>query len=80
MEYGTRKSIFNNLKDYDCLCNDEHAFIEITEWTNGEGYDITIDSKSKYVIMSLTEGEINAITHLISCLRYGGSIKASNKE
>jgi hypothetical protein len=80
MEYGTRKSIFNNLKDYDCLCNDEHAFIEITEWTNGEGYDIIIDSENKHMIISLTDGEIKAITHLISCLRYGGFTKTSNKE
>lgn len=80
MEYSTRKSIFNNLKNYDYLCNDEHAFIEITEWTNAEGYDITIDSKNKHMIISLTEGEIDAITHLISCLRYGGSTKTSNKE
>ena len=36
MEIYNRKAIFAELKDYDVLSSD-NAYIEITEWHNGEG-------------------------------------------
>lgn len=45
-----------NLKDY-CSFSDEHGFAEVTEWSNGEGFDITIQSKSETRFLSLTHGE-----------------------
>jgi hypothetical protein len=48
------------LKNYDHLAK-EHDFIELCEWHNGEGFDVTIsDSKS----ISLTWGEFEALTAL----------------
>lgn len=65
MKIGSRKSINDNLQKYDHLKN-KSSFIEITEWTNGEGWDITIDEK----IFSLTYGELEAINYLVKALDY----------
>lgn len=66
MEYNSRKSVNDKLKRYDYLAKDED-FIEIVEWTNGEGYDITINDDK---IISLTKGQIDAIDYLIKSLEY----------
>lgn len=69
MEFNNRKSVNSTLKNYDYLCKDDD-FIEITEWTNGEGYDISIETKSNTKFYSLTHGELEAINHLIKSLEY----------
>lgn len=69
MEFNNRKSVNSPLKNYDYLCKDDD-FIEITEWTNGEGYDISIETKSNTKFYSLTHGELEAINHLIKSLEY----------
>lgn len=65
MEFNSRKSINDKLKKYDYLAKD-NDFIEVIEWTNGEGYDIIINDK----IISLTRGQIDAINYLVSSLEY----------
>ena len=65
MEFNNRKSISDNLKKYDYLAKNDD-FIEVTEWTNGEGYDITINDK----IISLTDGQLEAINYLTKSLEY----------
>ena len=60
-----RKSINDNLRKYDHLAK-ENSFIEITEWGNGEGWDITIDDR----VISLTWGQLDAIQYLILALQY----------
>ena len=60
-----RKSINDNLRKYDHLAQ-ENSFIEITEWGNGEGWDITIDDH----MMSLTWGQLDAIQYLTLALQY----------
>lgn len=65
LKLENRKTVYENLKRFDCLAK-EDSFIEVTEWTNGEGFDISIDDKH----LSLTEGEIDAINYLIMTLRY----------
>ena len=42
MEHYNRKSVTDSLKKYDCLAKDSD-FIEVTEWYNGEGWDISIN-------------------------------------
>lgn len=66
MEIKNRKSVYDNLKIYDYLCNDEDKSIEVTEWTNGEGWDITIGER----VISLTRGELDAINFLTKYLEY----------
>jgi hypothetical protein len=65
MKINNKKSIYDDLQKYDCL-KSKSSFIEITEWTNGEGWDITIDEK----IFSLTYGELEAIKYLTRVLDY----------
>lgn len=65
MKINNKKSIYDDLQKYDCL-KSKSSFIEITEWTNGEGWDITIDEK----IFSLTYGELEAIKYLTRVLNY----------
>ena len=61
-EENKRKAIWAELSQFDVLTK-EHSFIEITEWTNQEGADITISAYSEKFI-SLTWGEIEAIKKL----------------
>lgn len=65
MGIKSRKSVFDNLSKYDILSKKD-SFIEITEWSNGEGWDITIDDK----IISLTIGQLDAINYLTKVLEY----------
>lgn len=64
-ELTQRKSISDDLHKYDYLAK-EHSFIEVTEWANREGWDITIDDK----VMSLTYGQLDAIQYLTLALQY----------
>lgn len=61
-----RKCITDNLRKYDYLAK-ESSYIELTEWTNGEGYDINIDDEEHF---SLTYGQLDAINYLIKTLEY----------
>lgn len=65
MEANNRKSVWSDLNKFDVLAK-EHDFIEITEWTNGEGWDITINEK----ILSLSCGQLEAINYLTKYLDY----------
>lgn len=71
METNKRKSIFDKLYKYDWLVSDKNKYIEITEWTNGEGIDIVIDD-NKFI--SITYGELDAINYLQLTLKYKDSI------
>lgn len=42
-------------------------FIEVTEWSNGEGIDISIESRP---LISLSFGELSAINYLAKSLEY----------
>lgn len=56
-----RKSLMVELKDFDHLAK-ENDFIEVTEWGNGEGYDIALSDKQ---VISITMGQFDAIKKLI---------------
>lgn len=61
MDFYTRKAIFAQLKDY-CHLAKKDSFMEVTEWKNGEGWDISIDNKQ----FSLTHGELQLLIILTS--------------
>lgn len=65
MEILERKSISDKLCKYDHLAK-EDDFIEVTEWGNGEGWDITLNEQ----VISLTWGQLDAIDYLIKHLQY----------
>lgn len=62
IEVTTRKAKFTNLKPY-CHHSKEHDYMEVTEWSNGEGLDININDKKH---ISLTWGELEALQVLIN--------------
>ena len=63
MELDERKAVNDSLKKYDHLAKDSD-FIEVTEWANGEGWDISLNDK----LISLTYGQLEAIKYLVKAL------------
>ena len=68
MNLGDRKSVSDDLNKYDVLAKKDD-FIEVTEWTNGEGWDISINETQ----FRLTRGELDAINYLTKVLEYGSN-------
>ena len=67
MEFVKRKSVHDKLSKYDYLSNhDSDDFIEVTEWANGEGWDISIGDR----LFSLNWDELAAINYLTAFLQY----------
>jgi hypothetical protein len=63
MDKYKREAVFSKLKEYDHLA-DERDFIEVTEWKNGEGFDVEIVSKLS-TRFQLTWGEFTALKKLV---------------
>lgn len=61
-----RKSVFAELNHF-CVLSKDNDYIEITEWHNGEGFDINICSNSD-ITFSITYGQFKAIKKLIKKL------------
>lgn len=66
-EITSVKVIHDSLRKYDVLAKNDD-FIQVAEWVNGEGYDITLGDR----VISLTDGQLDAINFLVKCLRYEG--------
>ena len=62
-EIVKRASISSDLNNY-CYMAKDFDFIEVTEWFNTEGVDISIMSGLGHKTISLTYGEIDAIKKL----------------
>jgi len=45
---------------------DENVFVTMTEWVNGEGFDVAINANKREQILSLTDEELSAIMALYS--------------
>ena len=60
MKFATRKTVYADLNDY-CHMDKPHDVIEVTEWTNGEGWDVTLGTRQ----LMLTHGELQAL--LVLC-------------
>ena len=65
MELYERKAVNDSLKKYDHLAKNSD-FIEVTEWANGEGWDISLNDR----LISLTYGQLEAIKYLVKSLDY----------
>jgi hypothetical protein len=62
MKQYQRQSKFTELRPYDHLAK-ESDFMEVTEWHNGEGFDVTMSDNKSF---SLTWGELTALTVLVN--------------
>jgi hypothetical protein len=67
MKINNRKAIFTELKEY-CHLAEEHDFIEVTEWTNGEGFDVSMSNKLGNTIFQITYGEFKVLKKLVKTL------------
>jgi hypothetical protein len=67
MEKYNRKAVFSELKDYCTfsVINPERGdFMEVTEWYNGEGFDVEINGVDK-TSFSMTHGQFTLLKKLI---------------
>lgn len=63
-----RRSDMVDLKDF-CVFGRKDDYVEVTEWANGEGYDVSMITITGEKIFSLTHGEFDALKYLIKDLR-----------
>lgn len=70
MKIENRKSVSDNLTKFSIFAK-ENDFIEVTEWTNGEGVDILIDREQfESSRIAFSYDELEAIDYLVKVLRY----------
>jgi len=67
MKKYKRNALFDELKKYDYLAG-ESDFMEVTEWGNGDGFDVEIAGKLS-VRFPLTWGEYDALKKLVKKLK-----------
>lgn len=60
-----RRAVFAELKQWCAGYGSEHDYIEVTEWANGEGFDIDIETNQRQRFQ-LTWGQWEAVKHLIN--------------
>lgn len=66
-----RKSVSVDLHKFSSLFSKEGDYVEVTEWTNGEGFDIclcTSETNHRGKTLSLTRDEIEAIYNALVLL------------
>lgn len=56
MKFNKRNSVHVDLSDY-CHLAKPYEICEVTEWTNGEGWDVAIGTRT----FQLTMGELQAL-------------------
>ena len=66
MEFNERTSVKDDLRKYDHLANKD-SIIQVTQWANGEGWDISIDDNP---VISLTWGQLDAINYLVNTIQF----------
>ena len=65
MEVTKVSQITDSLKKYTYSGKDSD-YITLTEWANGEGYDIDINGK----LIALSDNELDAINYLALVMRF----------
>ncbi len=65
MEITKVNQITDSLKKYT-YSGKESDYVTLTEWANGEGYDIDINGK----LITLSDSELDAINYLVLVMRF----------
>jgi hypothetical protein len=60
-----RKSKFIELDPY-CHLSKQHDFADVCEWSNGEGFDVTVNSVGGNQRFGLTYGQWEALQVLVA--------------
>lgn len=78
LEVTYRKTIFTSLDSF-CHLIDKGSTIELTKWSNGEGYDIrciTYNGKTPTETMhSFTCGQLDALVRLYAFIEFNTSLQ-----
>ena len=64
MEKNKRNSISDYIHKYCHFSNSDEDFMELTEWTNGEGVDVMISHGSNSTFISLSYGQLDMMVTL----------------
>ena len=64
----TRPAANVKLSDF-CVFANINDFLEVTEWSNCEGVDINIETKTKSINFRLTFGELKAINKCVKAIQ-----------
>ena len=67
IEFSKRLSAFTALKPFCSMAKDDD-FMEVTQWTNHEGFDIQISDVSGTRTIFMTDGEFLALKKLVKSL------------
>ena len=65
IQVNKRRAVSSELKPY-CHHSGVNDFMEVTQWTNGEGFVIVIDRKHDSEKFSLTYGEFELLQVLMN--------------
>jgi hypothetical protein len=65
IEVSQRRAVLAQLKPY-CMLSGDDDYMEVTQWSNGEVYDIVIDRKGDTERFSLTHGELELLQVLLN--------------
>lgn len=72
IEISNRKAAFAELKDYCAFSLGERKekgdFLEVTQWTNGEGYDVHISDLNGKKLFHLTCGQWEAMRNCVKAI------------
>lgn len=69
MEFNSKKSVIDDLSVYDFRAKDSD-WIEVTQWSNEEGFDVDIQADNVLKHFSLSIDELDAVNHLVGTLRF----------
>jgi hypothetical protein len=67
INFSKRSAAFTELNQFCHHASDED-YMEVTMWSNYEGYDITVSDKKGLNTFSLTDGEFDALKKLIKSM------------
>jgi hypothetical protein len=67
MEKYQRNTIFSEIKEY-CYLSAEHDFIEISEWKNGDGFDVIISNRGTEERIPITWGQFKLLKKMVKKL------------
>jgi hypothetical protein len=65
IEVSQRRAVFSQLKPY-CVLSGPDDYMEVTEWSNGEGYDVVISHQNSTESFGITHGGWELLQVLIN--------------
>lgn len=72
IKHSMRRAVMAPLESYCHLsCGRHDDFVEVTEWSNGEGFDVNLNDAGGMQSMSMTYGQLKAIRKLVKALEKG---------